>query len=85
MDWQECFQSGVDTECTPTSAEGGESFPMDANHGFGVVHDKVWDGSLEEPSTGLCAKGTPDEHGRYDRGLTTSAGILVLLRRSPTA
>ncbi|CAM9586436.1 unnamed protein product [Sphacelaria rigidula] len=38
---------------------------MDALHGFGVAHDKVWDGSVEDPLTGLCkSQGTPDEQGR---------------------
>lgn len=64
---QECFQSGVDTDCTPVPAEGdaAHSFPMDASHGFGVVHEKVWDGSVEDPSTGLCQEGTPDGDGRF--------------------
>lgn len=64
---QECFQSGVDTDCTPVPAKGdaAQSFPMDKAHGFGVAHDKVWDGSVEDPSTGLCQEGTPDADGRY--------------------
>lgn len=63
---QECFQAGVDTDCTPTQGDGAqESFPMDSSHGFGVAHDKVWDGSVEVPSTGLCKQGTPDAQGRF--------------------
>lgn len=64
---KECFQSGVDTDCTPVPVEGdaAQSFPMDASHGFGVAHEKVWDGSVEDPSTGLCQEGTPDADGRF--------------------
>ncbi|CAM9988473.1 unnamed protein product [Ectocarpus sp. 6 AP-2014] len=63
---QECFQFGLDTDCTPIPAEGDTavSFPMDSSHGFGVFHDKVWDGSVEDPSTGLCDEGRPDSDGR---------------------
>lgn len=61
---QECFQSGVDTDCTPEPSEGFESFPLDGDHGFGVVHDTVWDGSAEDPLTGLCSQGMPDSKGR---------------------
>lgn len=64
---QECFQSGVDTDCTPVPAKGNaaQSFPMDKPHGFGVAQDKVWDGSVEDPATGLCQEGTPDADGRF--------------------
>lgn len=57
----------MDTDCTPVPAKGdaAQSFPMNKAHGFGVVHDKVWDGSVEDPSTGLCQEGTPDVDGRY--------------------
>eukprot|EP00752_Nemacystus_decipiens_P018263 g16386.t1 len=63
---QECFQSGVDTDCTPVPAKGdaAQSFPMDESHGFGVAHHKVWDGSVEDPATGLCQEGTSDADGR---------------------
>lgn len=68
---QACFQSGVDTDCTPVPAKGNaaQSFPMDKSHGFGVAHDKVWDGSVENPATGLCREGTPDADGRCQNGL----------------
>ena len=38
---------------------------MDSTNGFGVAHDTVWDGSFEDPSSGLCNQGTPDEQGRF--------------------
>lgn len=61
----------MDTECIPVPAgddERLESFSMDAEHGYGVQHDRVWDGSTEDPSTGLCAfGGTPDSRGRCIR------------------
>ncbi|CAM9851491.1 unnamed protein product [Pylaiella littoralis] len=74
---QECFQSGVDTDCTPVPVEGdaAQSFPMDASHGFGVAHEKVWDGSVEDPSTGLCQEGTPDADGRCMVDFVTPKGL----------
>lgn len=81
---QECFQSGVDTDCTPVPAKGGaaKSFPMDKSHGFGVVQDKVWDGSVEDPSSGLCREGTPDADGRYETASLRSfllVGSLIII------
>lgn len=30
------------------------------------MHDQVWDGSKEDPATGLCGgQGRPDDQGRY--------------------
>lgn len=78
---QECFQAGVDTDCTPAAAEGSESFPLDASHGFNVAHDMVWDGSMEDPSTGLCQKGTPDPQGRFVRTPTLTYVFWLLLGR----
>jgi hypothetical protein len=63
---QDCFQSGVDTACTPRAfvkSESSASFPQDAAHGFGVAHPKVWTGALASPDTGLCAAGSPDAQG----------------------
>eukprot|EP00904_Undaria_pinnatifida_P006553 jgi/Undpi1/3027/HiC_scaffold_14.g06404.m1 len=72
---QECFQSGVDTDCTPAPADGSQSFPMDSANGFGVAHDTVWDGSLEDPSSGLCQQGTPDAQGRCMVDFVTPKGL----------
>jgi hypothetical protein len=63
---QDCFQSGVDTACTPRAFlenESTTSFVQDDAHGFGVPHPKVWAGALVNPDTGLCAAGSPDAQG----------------------
>lgn len=75
---QECFQAGVDTDCTPAPADGSKSFPMDSANGFGVAHDAVWDGSFEDPSSGLCSQGTPDEQGRCMVDFVTPKGLATV-------
>lgn len=60
----------------PAEGDAAHSFPMDKSHGFGVVHDKVWDGSMEDASTGLCGEGTPDADGRCIRFCMTAGSIV---------
>ncbi|KAG5181221.1 hypothetical protein JKP88DRAFT_256494 [Tribonema minus] len=80
---QDCFQNGVDTACTPreyTDRESSAPFPMNAAHGFNVAHDTIWDGSMADASSGLCARGRPDVQGRciqsWDASLAAVAPIM---------
>ncbi|CAM9113535.1 unnamed protein product [Choristocarpus tenellus] len=75
---QTCFQTGVDTACTPTVVEGSEAepFPMDEAHGYRVKHNSVWDGSTVDAYTGLCSRGAiPDEEGRCFVDFPTPRGL----------